>query len=232
MEGTTEAGNQTSVKENTNPVIPINKHNDLEGQIGQEPKEDEIDYFQRAQWLRAAVLGASDGLVSTASLMMGVGAVRQDVKSMIISGFAGMVAGACSMAIGEFVSVYSQRDIEVSQMKRESEIRIKNEGELCNEDDSRKEKLPNPFQAAAVSALAFTIGAAVPLLSASFIQVYGVRLAVVIALSSLALVVFGWVGAFLGKAPVKRSCFRVLVGGWFAMAITYGLSRLIGIAGL
>ncbi|XP_043690809.1 vacuolar iron transporter homolog 4-like [Telopea speciosissima] len=226
-----EAGNQPSMKENTNPdQIPSNNHNDIEGQIGQKPKV-EIDYLQRAQWLRAAVLGASDGLVSTASLMIGVGAVSSDVKSMIISGFAGMVAGACSMAIGEFVSVYSQRDIEVSQMKRENENRIKN-GDLSDEDERNKEKLPNPLQAAGVSALSFMIGAAVPLLSASFIQVYGVRLGVVIALSSLALVIFGWVGAVLGKAPVKRSCLRVLIGGWLAMAITYGLSMLIGLTGL
>ncbi|CAL9177396.1 unnamed protein product, partial [Musa hybrid cultivar] len=81
------------------------------------------DYTQRAQWLRAAVLGANDGLVSTASLMMGVGAVKGDAKAMIVSGFAGLVAGACSMAIGEFVSVYSQLDIEVAQRKREQQTK-------------------------------------------------------------------------------------------------------------
>ena len=53
--------------------------------------------------------------------MMGVGAVKHDIKAMILSGFAGLVAGACSMAIGEFVSVYSQLDIEVAQRKREKE---------------------------------------------------------------------------------------------------------------
>ena len=83
--------------------------------------EDIFDYSKRSQWLRAAVLGANDGLVSTASIMMGVGAVKHDIKAMILSGFAGLVAGACSMAIGEFVSVYSQLDIEVAQRKREKE---------------------------------------------------------------------------------------------------------------
>ena len=80
--------------------------------------ETKFDYSQRAQWLRAAVLGANDGLVSIASLMMGVGAVKTDVKAMVLTGFAGLVAGACSMAIGEFVSVYSQLDVEVAQMRR------------------------------------------------------------------------------------------------------------------
>lgn len=82
-------------------------------------EEPAPDCAQRAPWLRAALLGGNDGLVSTASLLMGVGAVKEDMKSMVITGLAGLVAGACSMAIGEFVSVYSQRDLEVSQVKRE-----------------------------------------------------------------------------------------------------------------
>ncbi|KAH6837641.1 hypothetical protein C2S53_017047 [Perilla frutescens var. hirtella] len=70
------------------------------------------DTLIRAQWLRAAILGANDGLLSTTSLMLGVGAAKEDRDFMIISGIAGAVAGACSMAVGEFVSVSTQRDIE------------------------------------------------------------------------------------------------------------------------
>ncbi|KDP43005.1 hypothetical protein JCGZ_25191 [Jatropha curcas] len=194
-------------------------------------KEDDFDYSKRAQWLRAAVLGANDGLVSTASLMMGVGAVKQDIKSMILTGFAGLVAGACSMAIGEFVSVYSQLDIELAQMKRKRE----KEGEDRNgqeDEEEEKEKLPNPLQAAAASALAFSVGAMVPLLAASFIRNYKVRLGAVVGTVGLALVVFGWLGAVLGKAPVVRSSVRVLVGGLIAMAITFGLTKLIGSSAL
>lgn len=69
----------------------------------------------RAQWLRAAILGANDGLLSTTSLMLGVGAAKdQDQRSMVLSGVAGALAGACSMAVGEFVSVSTQRDIAKS----------------------------------------------------------------------------------------------------------------------
>ncbi|XP_024008590.1 vacuolar iron transporter homolog 1 [Eutrema salsugineum] len=184
-------------------------------------QEKVFDYSKRAQWLRAAVLGANDGLVSTASLMMGVGAVKQDVKTMILSGFAGLVAGACSMAIGEFVSVYSQYDIEVAQMKRES-----------GGEDIEKEKLPSPMQAAAASALAFSLGAIVPLLAAAFVKDYNVRLGVIVAAVTLALVMFGWLGAVLGKAPVVKSSARVLIGGWLAMAVTFGLTKLIGSHGM
>lgn len=183
-------------------------------------QEQAFDYSKRAQWLRAAVLGANDGLVSTASLMMGVGAVKEDVKLMILSGFAGLVAGACSMAIGEFVSVYSQYDIEVAQMKRESG------GEID------KEKLPSPMQAAAASALAFSLGAIVPLLAAAFVKDYRVRIGAIVAAVTLALVMFGWLGAVLGKAPVVKSSVRVLIGGWLAMAVTFGLTKLIGSHGL
>ena len=178
------------------------------------------------------MLGANDGLVSTASLMMGVGAVKQDIKAMILTGFAGLVAGACSMAIGEFVSVYSQLDIEVAQMKREKQ-KGEPDGERSEEEeDGEKESLPNPLQAAAASALAFSVGAMVPLLAASFIKEYKVRVGVVVGAVSLALVVFGWLGAILGKVPLLRSVLRVLIGGLLAMAITFGLTKLIGSSGL
>ncbi|CAL0328582.1 unnamed protein product [Lupinus luteus] len=208
-------------------VLP---NNDLEQQGTTSTLEIEtkdFDYTKRSQWLRAAVLGANDGLVSTASLMMGVGAVKQDIKAMILTGFAGLVAGACSMAIGEFVSVYSQLDIEVAQMKRDKERK-----EQENTEEVEIESLPNPLQAAAASALAFSVGAMVPLLAASFIREYKVRLGVVVAAVTLALVIFGCLGAVLGKAPVLRSVMRILVGGWLAMSITFGLTKLIGYSGL
>ncbi|KZV42021.1 vacuolar iron transporter4 [Dorcoceras hygrometricum] len=189
---------------------------------------EESDFSQRAQWLRAAVLGANDGLVSIASLMMGVGAVKTDVKAMILTGFAGLFAGACSMAIGEFVSVYSQLDIEVAQMKRERRTEGNN-GFLSDED---KENLPNPFQAAMASALAFSSGAVFPLLGAAFIGDHIVRLWVVVGATTVALIGFGGVGAVLGRTKVVRSCMRVLVGGWMAMGITFGLTKLLGSSGL
>jgi VIT1/CCC1 family predicted Fe2+/Mn2+ transporter len=83
---------------------------------------DHKHYSHRSPWLRAMVLGANDGLISVASLMLGVGAVNNDVKSMVVSGLAGLVAGACSMAIGEFVSVFSQRDSELADVEKERQV--------------------------------------------------------------------------------------------------------------
>ncbi|KAK2383603.1 hypothetical protein P8452_38701 [Trifolium repens] len=193
-------------------------------------KESNIDYFQRAQWLRAAMLGANDGLITVASLMIGIGAIKEDISVMLLAGFAGLIAGACSMAIGEFVSVYTQYDIEIAQIKREREIEIANNNN--DEESNEKEKLPNPFQAALASALAFSIGALMPLLAAAFIKNHNIRMGVVAAVVSFALLVFGSVGALIGKTPVMRSCVRVLIGGWMAMAITFGFTKLIGTTGL
>nr|GFA06726.1 vacuolar iron transporter homolog 1-like [Tanacetum cinerariifolium] len=204
-------------------AIPVNGMVHHQTSLELEPN-DLFDYSRRSQWLRAAVLGATDGLVSTASLMMGIGAIKKDIKAMILIGFAGLVAGACSMAIGEFVSVYSQLDIEVAQMKRDFNRRDNVEAEV--------DVLPNPWQAAAASALAFSLGAMVPLLAASFIQPYKVRIIVVAAAVTMALAVFGWLGATLGRAPAIKSSIRVIVGGWMAMAITFGLTKLIGTKGL
>jgi len=202
---------------------------DVEGQVQEVEEEIKVfDYAKRAQWLRAAVLGANDGLLSTASLMMGVGAIKKDVKTMILTGIAGLVAGACSMAIGELVSVYSQYNIEMAQMKRE----VRTESMGAEELEAEKEKLPNPWQAAGASALAFSVGALVPLLGAAFVKDYVVRVGVVIGVVSFALLGFGWLGAMLGKAPAVKASLRVLVGGWLAMGVTFGLTKLVGSTGL
>ncbi len=73
----------------------------------------------RVGWLRAAVLGANDGIVSTASLVLGVAAAEASAKAILVAGVAGLVAGAMSMAAGEYVSVSSQSDTERADLERE-----------------------------------------------------------------------------------------------------------------
>ncbi|VVA93455.1 unnamed protein product [Arabis nemorensis] len=84
------------------------------------------------------------------------------------------------------------------------------------------------MQEAAASALAFSLGAIVPLLAAAFVKDYYWRIGAIVASVTLALVMFGWLGAVLGKAPVVKSSVRVLIGGWLAMGVPYGLAKLIG----
>ncbi|MBL4750696.1 MAG: VIT family protein [Amylibacter sp.] len=81
----------------------------------------EPHYITRSGWLRAAVLGANDGIVSVSSLIVGVAAATPDPNAILIAGVAGLSAGAMSMAAGEYVSVSSQSDIERADIAREAE---------------------------------------------------------------------------------------------------------------
>ena len=81
--------------------------------------DSEKHYIIRGGWLRAAILGANDGILSTASLIIGVAAASTLREPIILAGVAGLVAGALSMAAGEYVSVSSQSDIETSDLERE-----------------------------------------------------------------------------------------------------------------
>src|SRR5512140_1132139 len=84
----------------------------------------------RIGWLRAAVLGANDGIVSTSSLMLGVAAAHATHGNVLVAGVAGLVAGAMSMAAGEYVSVHSQADTENADLKLErAELKADNKGE-------------------------------------------------------------------------------------------------------
>jgi VIT1/CCC1 family predicted Fe2+/Mn2+ transporter len=82
-------------------------------------KPPETHVVQRIGWLRAAVLGANDGIVSTASLIVGVAAAASGKDAVLVAGVAGLVAGAMSMAAGEYVSVSSQADTEAADLARE-----------------------------------------------------------------------------------------------------------------
>src|ERR1700675_5042598 len=84
----------------------------------------------RIGWLRAAVLGANDGILSTSSLVLGVAAAHATHGNVLVAGVAGLVAGAMSMASGEYVSVHSQADTEQAELKRErAELKADDKGE-------------------------------------------------------------------------------------------------------
>eukprot|EP00270_Netrium_digitus_P003266 TRINITY_DN13706_c0_g1_i1.p1 TRINITY_DN13706_c0_g1~~TRINITY_DN13706_c0_g1_i1.p1 ORF type:complete len:274 (-),score=42.12 TRINITY_DN13706_c0_g1_i1:191-1012(-) len=228
------------------------------------------DHFsQRAPWLRAGLLGAQDGLVSVACLMVGVGAVKDDRSSMVISGLAGLISGALSMAIGEYISVYGQRDVEEADLEKEraefgkgpvaveretqelAEIYVERgltlelarqvADELMRLDPVRAhardelgidmDDLANPVQAAVTSAVSFLMGAIIPLLSAAFITNPTTRLIALVIACTLAFVLFGWLGAWLGGAKKWKACLRSLIGGWLSLCITYGILLGFGSSG-
>ena len=100
----------------------------------------EIHMVHRIGWLRAAVLGANDGLVSTSSLVVGVAAAGSDKPEVLIAGLAGLMAGAMSMAAGEYVSVSSQTDAEQADLAREKR-------ELAETPDAELEELTQIYVA-------------------------------------------------------------------------------------
>ena len=226
--------------------------------------ESQVHLSHRSNWLRAAVLGANDGIVSTASLVLGVAASGASAAAIVTAGIAGLVAGALSMAAGEYVSVSSQRDAEQADIRLEElELRSDPEGELRelagfyeqrglppglaeevaqalsrrgaleahlhDELGLDEQRLARPLQAAWASALAFSTGAALPLLAVGLTPA-GARIAVTVAVTLLALGLLGDLGASLGGAPRGRATVRVVIWGAIAMAITAGIGALVGSA--
>jgi VIT1/CCC1 family predicted Fe2+/Mn2+ transporter len=93
-------------------------------------RKKEVHRMERSGWLRAAVLGANDGILSTASLVLGVAASHANHGNIVVAGVAGLVAGGMSMAAGEYVSVHSQVDIEAADLDLErQELRRDDKGE-------------------------------------------------------------------------------------------------------
>src|SRR5690606_30329136 len=111
----------------------------------------ETHLVSRIGWLRAAVLGANDGIVSTASLIVGVAAASASTSEVLVAGIAGLVAGAMSMAAGEYVSVSSQSDTEQADLARERQ-------ELASQPDFEREELAQIYMQRGLDrALAFQV---------------------------------------------------------------------------
>lgn len=182
--------------------------------VRQTPAGD-LPTAERINWLRAGVLGANDGIVSIAATVVGVAGATTGVPALAIAGIASLVAGALSMAAGEYVSVSSQRDAE--RVLRDHGLREADEG------------LTNPWHAAVASLLSFVVGGLVPLLVV-LAPWGGWRIGATFAAVVVALAVTGSVSARLGGAPAGRAVLRNIVGGSLAMAVTYGIGTLVGLA--
>ena len=217
----------------------------------------------KLNWLRAGVLGANDGIVSVAGIVIGVAAATMEREPIITAGAAGLAAGALSMALGEYVSVSTQRDTEQALLDKERRELIEYPDEELEElvglyeakglspETARTvaveltehdafaahidielgidpDELTNPWHAAMSSAIAFTVGALLPML-AILLPPPSMRIPITFVAVLIALGVTGWVSARLGGANPVRATQRVVIGGALAMAITYGIGRLVGV---
>jgi vacuolar iron transporter family protein len=218
----------------------------------------------RLNWLRAGVLGANDGIISTAGLVVGVAAATTDRDAILVSGVAALSAGAISMALGEYVSVSSARDTERALIEEERrELDEDPEAELEQLAAAYREKglsagtaravaeeltahdavrahldvehnldpddLTNPWHAGIASAVAFVLGAALPL-AAMVLSPAAVRIPVTVVAVLVALALTGSVSAWFGRARRLRAVVRLLVGGALAMGVTFAIGAAIGAA--
>lgn len=210
------------------------------------------------------VLGANDGIISTACLVLGVAAAEASRSTILTAGMAGLVAGATSMALGEYVSVSSQRDAERADIAKET-------WELENQPDHELDELTEiyaakglpralarevaesltahdalathlaeelgitdhnraqPIQAAVSSAVAFTLGAAVPIATIALAPESG-QIVPTFGVVAVGLAALGYSSARFGRAGTLVPTLRVLVGGLVAMGITMLVGDLFGAA--
>jgi VIT1/CCC1 family predicted Fe2+/Mn2+ transporter len=218
----------------------------------------------RLNWLRAGVLGANDGIVSVAGIVVGVAGATAARGPIFTAGQAGLGAGAVSMSLGEYVSVSSQRDSEAAELAQEKrelaedphteleELAGIYEAKGLSPDTARTvaeeltahdalaahldaelnldpTDMANPVQAAAASALAFTLGAILPML-AILLPPPAWRVPVTFVSVLVALAVTGAASARIGDSKAGRAVARVVIGGAIGLAFTYGVGRLFGTA--
>lgn len=224
------------------------------------------DLAGRLNWLRAGVLGANDGIVSVSSLVVGVAGATTDSAPLLAAGVAGLVGGAISMALGEYVSVSSQRDSQRALIAKERrELSDDPEAELAElagiyeakglqpttarrvaeeltahdpltahleaELGITEDAVVSPWAAAGASALAFTVGALLPLL-AILLPPPEVRVPITFVVVLIALALTGFTSARIGGNPALRPTVRVVVGGALALAVTFAIGTLLGTSGV
>lgn len=171
--------------------------------------------------LRAAVLGANDGLASNFCLMMGVAGARVPASMVLLAGIAGLLGGACSMALGEWLSVTNARELALSQLDRDI-------GAL--EPDPTHASVASAGDAASAAGLSFllfALGALVPLLPFCFLPV-GLRIAGTITLSAAALFVLGVATSLFNGRSAWYSGLRQTAFGAAAALVTWLAGRAFG----
>lgn len=184
------------------------------------------EFARRLNWLRAGVLGANDGIVSTAGIVMGVAGATAERGPVLIAGIAALIAGSISMAGGEYASVSAQRDSEIAALKKErSELEKASKSKEVGYDDEHV----SPMAAAVASFIAFALGSVLPIVAISGPWIDHRELATVSSVV-LALALTGFIGAKIGGAKPLRAVLRNVVVSLLAMGIAYVIGTALGVA--
>jgi predicted membrane protein (TIGR00267 family) len=174
---------------------------------------------RKLNWLRASVLGANDGIVSTAGIVMGVAGATTDNSAILIAGVAALVAGSISMAGGEYASVSAQRDSEIASRLKQAGAKSK----------SSKDEHVSPIAAAFASFISFALGSVLPIVAISGPWVEYRETATIVSVV-ISLAITGYVAARIGEAKPLRPVLRNVVVSLLTMAAAYGVGTLLGVA--
>jgi VIT1/CCC1 family predicted Fe2+/Mn2+ transporter len=213
----------------------------------------------KSNWLRAAVLGANDGIVSVASIVLGVSAASNSAGFIITAGVAGLTAGALSMAVStqrdtekmmlekehrelqrmpqialeELTQLYRDKGLSASTARSVAEELSVKDGMASHADVLHidPDHLSNPWHAAFASAASFFAGAIIPLIAIA-LPPASLRAPVTFVAVLIALVITGVLSAQVGGVGQKRTIIRVVIGGILAMAVTYGIGKIFGRVGI
>ena len=166
---------------------------------------------KKLNWLRAAVLGANDGIVSIAGVVIGVASAGADKGNIMLAGIAAVVAGAISMGGGEYTSVSAQKDAELAHGR------------------NPKNTSAHPWAAAFSSFVAFSAGAMLPLL-AILGPWNNYRIEVTGAAVVLALAITGFWAAKVGNSPVGKSILRNVLVSIVTVGLAYLIGSILGVA--
>jgi VIT1/CCC1 family predicted Fe2+/Mn2+ transporter len=229
-----------------------------------EPHRNDIAH--RLNWLRAGVLGANDGIVSVAAIVVGVAGVTTDSGPILIAGAAGVVGGAISMALGEYVSVSSQKDSQQALIEKErrelaeqpeeelAELAASYQGKGLSADTAHRvateltahdalgahlsaelhideTDIVSPWHAAFASAIAFLVGAILPML-AILLPPENIRVPLTFAAVLVALAATGAIGAWIGGGSKAQAAIRVVIGGAAALVATFLIGSWLGASGI
>ncbi|KRO28356.1 hypothetical protein DY78_GL002487 [Lactiplantibacillus fabifermentans DSM 21115] len=182
-------------------------------------------FWDRLNVLRAGILGANDGIISVSGIVLGAVGADMSNTTLFISGISGMVAGACSMAGGEFVSVSAQKDVQLAKLNAQTTPNQR----VTDFYQTRIHEIDllNPLHAATMSFLSFLLGAVIPLLAIS-LSAPAWRLTNTLLAMAAALTINATVSAHNAEVPLAKVILRNILVGLVTALVTYVMGTLLG----
>lgn len=190
-------------------------------------KSNHFHFWDSLNVLRAGILGANDGIISVSGIVLGAAGAELNSGTLFFSGVAGMIAGACSMAGGEYISVSAQRDVQRKKLTLQQKYEDLDEKE--SETLIRAIDVLNPIHASISSFFSFILGAVIPLLAISLSsdrwRIINTVAAMVVALTLNAIV-----SSANSDISTKRTIVRNIAVGILTTVLTYAIGSLFGVS--